>query len=106
MPHDAADLEARCTEVAALLKSLANPRRLRMLCQLAGQGPMPAGALAEAVGLSQSALSQHLARMRAEGLVTFDRRAQVLRYRIADPRIAGLLDLIHRHFCDAGGQDV
>ena len=56
-------------------------------------------ALAEAVGLSQSALSQHLAKMRAEGLVTFRRESQTLWYRIADPRIEQLFAALHRLFC-------
>ena len=56
-------------------------------------------ALAEAVGLSQSALSQHLAKMREEGLVTFRRESQTLWYRIADPRIEQLFAALHRLFC-------
>jgi ArsR family transcriptional regulator, virulence genes transcriptional regulator len=55
--------------------------------------------LAKAVGLSQSALSQHLARMREEGLVTFRRESQTLWYRIADPRIEQLFATLHRPYC-------
>ena len=53
----------------------------------------------EAVGLSQSALSQHLARMRAEGLVTYRRESQTLWYRIADPRIEQLFATLYSLFC-------
>jgi ArsR family transcriptional regulator len=49
--------------------------------------------------LSQSALSQHLAKMREEGIVTFRRESQTLWYRIADPRVGGLLEALYRLFC-------
>jgi ArsR family transcriptional regulator len=80
-------LEARAGEVAATLAALANDRRLLILCKLVEDGEATVGALAEEVGLSQSALSQHLARMREEGIVAFRRDAQTLWYRIADHRI-------------------
>jgi ArsR family transcriptional regulator, virulence genes transcriptional regulator len=99
MPFDLHDFETRAAEVADVLKALGNPRRLMVLCLLATRGPTPVGELAIAVGLSQSALSQHLARMRDEGLVAFDRKAQVLRYRIADARIARLLDVLYGLYC-------
>ena len=60
---------------------------------------MPVGRLVETVGLSQSALSQHLARLRIEGLVEFRRDAQTLRYRIADPKVAQVLELLRDLFC-------
>ena len=84
---DLAAFEAQATEVAAILRELGNERRLMILCKLVEWGEANVSALAEAVGLSQSALSQHLARMRDEKLVTFRRESQVLWYRIADPRI-------------------
>lgn len=105
MPFDVSDFETRATEVADVLKALGNPRRLMVLCQIATRGPTPVGELAVAVGLSQSALSQHLALMRAEGLVAFDRRAQMLHYRIADPRIARLLDALHALYCSPDPKD-
>ena len=55
--------------------------------------------LAAAVGLSQSALSQHLAKMRDEGIVAFRRESQMLWYRIADPRIEQLFGVLHDLFC-------
>ena len=60
---------------------------------------MSAGALGEAVGLGQSALSQHLALLRAEGLVTTRRAAQTLHYRISDPRTEALLTALHAVYC-------
>ena len=70
-----------------------------VLCKLVEWGEANVTALAEAVGLSQSALSQHLAKLRAEGIVTFRRDSQTLWYRIADPRIEELFATLHRLFC-------
>lgn len=92
-------LEARAGEVAGLLRALANDRRLVILCKLVEAGEVTVGALADDVGLSQSALSQHLARMREEGIVAFRRDAQTLWYRIADPRAETLLATLHRLYC-------
>ncbi len=92
-------LEARAGEVAGILAALANDRRLLILCKLVEHREATVGALADAVGLSQSALSQHLARMREEGIVAFRRDAQTLWYRIADPRVEGLLSTLHRLYC-------
>lgn len=92
-------LEQKAGEVAAVLKALANPRRLLLLCKLAEQGRMSVGQLATSVGISQSALSQHLAVMREERLVAFDRDGQTLHYRIADQRLTALLDSLYRIYC-------
>jgi len=78
------DLErfaANAAEVSAMLKA------------------MGVGDLAQAVGLSQSALSQHLAVLREEGLLAFRREAQVAWYRIADPRCEQLLVTLHQLYC-------
>jgi ArsR family transcriptional regulator len=92
---------ANAAEVAALLKALANDRRLAVLCRLAAEGEANAGALAEGAGLSQSALSQHLAKLRAEGIVAFRREQQTLWYRIADPRIRTLMATLQKLYCPA-----
>ena len=70
-----------------------------MLCLLIAQGEMSVGALNEAVELSPSALSQHLARMREEGLVTYRREAQTLYYRIDNPNVAKLIATLKDIFC-------
>ena len=93
------DLKAKAGQVADLLSTLANDRRLLILCRLVECGEATVGQLAEDVELSQSALSQHLARMREEGLVVFRRDAQTLWYRIADPRVEDLLATLHRLYC-------
>ncbi len=92
-------LERKAAQVAGLLGAIANERRLMILCRLVEWGEGSVGALVDAVGLSQSALSQHLARMRQEGLVAFRRDGQTLWYRIADPRVEELFATLHRLFC-------
>src|SRR5215471_15580964 len=86
-------------EAARLLKLLANEKRLVILCFLATRGEMPVGALVEALGLSQSALSQHLARLRRDGLVLFRRESQTLHYRLADPRVMRVLMVLEEILC-------
>lgn len=92
-------MEAKSADAAALLKLLSNEHRLLILCHLMSAGELSAGALVERVGLSQSALSQHLARLREEGLVAFRRDAQTLYYRVADPRAARVIALMQDIFC-------
>ena len=94
-----AELESKAAETAALLKLLGNENRLLILCRLALKGEMAVGDLADAVGLSQSALSQHLARMREEGLVATRREAQTIFYRIANENAKRLLNLLKGIYC-------
>ena len=96
---DPKTFDRKAEEVAAILRALANPRRLMILCKLVEWGEANVGALAKAIGLSQSALSQHLAKMREEKLVDFRRESQTLWYRIADPRIEQLFATLHQLFC-------
>lgn len=93
-------LEARAGEVAAMLKALANPKRLLILCKLVEHGRLSAGQIGDAVGLSQSAASQHLAVMRDEQLIGFEREGQTLHYRIADERLKALLDSLYQIYCN------
>lgn len=83
---------------ATLLRSLANERRLMILCQLV-DGELPVGALQERIGLSQSALSQHLALLREEGIVATRRERQSIFYRIADPAALRVLETLAELFC-------
>jgi DNA-binding transcriptional ArsR family regulator len=94
-----AAFERKAAEAAGLLKLLANESRLLILCRLAMALEMSVNDLAEAVGLSQSALSQHLAKMREEGLLATRREAQTVFYRIADPNAARLLALLKDIYC-------
>ena len=97
------DLADKAGAAARLLKLLANERRLLVLCRLAAAGEVSVGALAEAVGLSQSALSQHLSLMREESLVAFRRDGQTLHYSIADPAVAHLLSTLKNIYCEPSG---
>lgn len=96
---DVAALERKATAVADVLRALSNERRLMILCKLVEWGEANVTTLADAVGLSQSALSQHLARMREDGIVAFRRESQTLWYRIADPRVEELFVTLHGLFC-------
>jgi DNA-binding transcriptional ArsR family regulator len=92
-------LQESADQAAALLQAVGNPKRLVILCLLMQQGEMSVGALNEMVALSPSALSQHLARMRQEGLVSYRREAQTLYYRIEDPNVATLIGTLKDIFC-------
>ncbi|MGE3623582.1 MAG: ArsR/SmtB family transcription factor [Bdellovibrionales bacterium] len=85
-------------KAGTLLKSLANTKRLMILCFLNHQA-MTVNDLAEQVGLSQSALSQHLAKMRRDKLVTGEKRGQSVYYRIAKPEVHALLSTLYLIYC-------
>ena len=93
------DLAAKATQAAGLLRALSSGPRLLVLCHLAAAGELAAGELVERVGLSQSALSQHLAKLREQELVATRRDGQAIYYRIADPAAAQLLGTLHDIFC-------
>ena len=101
-----ADFQAHAAEAAQFLRVLANEHRLLVLCHLLVSGEMTVTQLVERVGLSQSALSQHLARLREDGLVTFRRQSQTLHYRVCDDRAARLLAVLKDIFCPALGSDL
>ena len=92
-------LAEQAAAAARMLKLLGNEYRLLILCFLAARGEMKVGDLVEAVGLSQSALSQHLALLREDGLVAFRRESQTLHYRMDDPRAARILKLLKELYC-------
>lgn len=96
---DPTSLRANAAKVAEILGAIANERRLQILCRLVMDGEATVTGLADGVGLSQSATSQHLARMRDEGLVAFRRESQTLWYRITDPRIEQLFATLQRLYC-------
>ena len=97
--RDLTKMKASADEAAALLRSLGNERRLLILCTLIGSEEASAGELAEAVGLSPSAASQHLARMREEGLLESRREAQSILYRLADPNLERLIAVLKDIYC-------
>jgi ArsR family transcriptional regulator, virulence genes transcriptional regulator len=92
-------LAKQAGEAAQLLKLLGNEKRLLVLCFLAARGEMTVGELVGVAKLSQSALSQHLARLRADGLVTFRRTSQTLHYRVADKRALRIIQVLKEIYC-------
>lgn len=96
---DMAALRANAATAARMLRLLANERRLLLLCHLAGAGEMTVTVLAATLGLSQPALSQHLAKLREDGLVATRKASQAVFYRLADPKAARLLDLLRELYC-------
>ncbi len=92
-------LAKQAGDAAQLLKLLGNEKRLLVLCFLTARGEMTVGELVGVVKLSQSALSQHLARLRADGLVTFRRTSQTLHYRVADKRALRIIQVLKEIYC-------
>src|SRR5690606_9138202 len=91
-------------EAAKLLKALANERRLQVLCLLAG-GERSVGDINELLALSQSALSQHLAVLREEGLVDTRREAQTIYYSLAPGPAGAVMETLYGIFCGGAEQD-
>lgn len=98
MKTEQQELLDNAEKVADLFKQLANPNRLMILCCLS-ESELTVGDLNQQVELSQSALSQHLAKLRDSNMVTTRRVAQTIFYRIADPKIEALLYVLHQTFC-------
>jgi len=97
--EELAALEASAAAATRLLKMLASEQRLILLCRLS-QGEASVGELAHHSGLAQSAASQHLAKLRAEGLVSTRRDAQTIYYRLTDDDASRVIDLL----CDIYGK--
>ena len=94
------DLGRQSRRAAALLKAMGNPHRFLVLCELAAAGERCVGDLEKVVGLSQSALSQHLARLRHSKLVKTRREAQTIYYSIAGREVIAVIDLLSRLFAN------
>lgn len=97
---DPKTMSRHAESAAELLRALANPHRLLVLCML-GDGEMSVGALNERIPLSQSALSQHLAVLREDGLVETRRAAQTVYYRVASGPALDVIRVLYGHFCGA-----
>ena len=98
---DLARFEASASQAARLLKALSNERRLMILCQL-GDGELAVGQIQSRVGLSQSALSQHLAVLRERGVVATRRDGQTIYYRVADPAAVRVVATLADVYCPPG----
>lgn len=103
------DMDQVAGEVSELMRTLANPHRLMLLCQLV-EGEKSVGELAEALDLRQPTVSQHLALMRRDDLVRTQREGQVIRYRLGRPEVGQMMRFLYQTFCGpqavAGTEDV
>lgn len=90
MCFDPQQIENNVDRVVVLLKAISNEKRLLILCALS-HDEKSVGVLEEKVGISQSALSQHLARLRRDGIVKTRREAQTIYYSVCDKSVVGLL---------------
>lgn len=97
----ALQMQERAGEAAELLKAMANPQRLRVLCLLL-EREMSVGELNSLVDLSQSALSQHLAVLREKELVCTRREAQTVYYSVPDGLVHDIIASLHGAFCAPG----
>ena len=92
-------LAEQAEQVTRLLKLLGNANRLKILCQLVGGHDKSVNCLANLLQISQSALSQHLAKMRDDGLIQGRRDAQTIYYSISDPNAERLLSVLKDIYC-------
>lgn len=95
------ELQSHAQRIAGLLKAMSNPARLIILCQIA-EGERSVGELERAVGLSQSSISQHLAVLRAQDVVSRRRVGQTVLYSLASGEAAALMSTLHAVFCRQG----
>lgn len=101
LPADLRAMAAHSDEASRLLRALANPQRLRILCMLVS-GELSVGQINERLPeLSQSALSQHLARLREEALVTTRREAQTVWYALPPGPAGAIIATLHGIYCAA-----
>lgn len=91
-------MEENAVQAAGFLKGLANPHRLLVLCVLS-QGEHSVSQLLEQVHISQSSMSQHLSKLRAEGLVDYRRDHRTLYYYISNPHVARFIGVLYDMYC-------
>ncbi len=97
------EMAAAAAEAASVLRALSNPARLMLLCSLVG-AERTVGELEVALDLGQAYVSQQLARLREEGLVTATRDGRMMRYRLSDQRVAPVIAVLYEQFCRRPGQ--
>jgi ArsR family transcriptional regulator, virulence genes transcriptional regulator len=96
--RDVAAMAEQCESTAQVLKVLAHPQRLQLLCHLS-EGERTVSDLERLCQASQSQLSQFLQRMKSEGLVSFRRDGKFVFYSVADPKVLKLIQALHKIFC-------
>lgn len=97
-PTPAVALGPGLDQACRFLKALASPNRLMLLCLLE-DGEASVADMAAALGLRQPTVSQHLGRLRAEGLVATRRDAQTVYYRLADDTVRRIIEVLHQAYC-------
>lgn len=98
-PGKMASFATKTAEAAAVLKELASEKRLMILCALIDEREMSVTELTSRVDLSQSALSQHLARLREQGIVAYRRNGATLFYSVADGKVGRILKTLKSIYC-------
>lgn len=92
------DLKRNAQRASELLKAMSNEKRLMILCYLT-EGEKAVGQMERLVDLSQSALSQHLARLRRDGLVRTRRSSQTIYYSLAGGEASAIMETLHGIYC-------
>lgn len=98
LPMDPKDMAEHAEDASRLMRALGNPSRLMILCLL-GRGELSVGQINESVPLAQSALSQHLAVLRRDGLVSTRRASQTIYYAVRPGPAAEIIAVLHAHYC-------
>ncbi|MFC5076675.1 Biofilm growth-associated repressor [Vibrio thalassae] len=94
------EMEKNASQAVVLLKAMANERRLQILCMLHNT-ELSVGELCARLELSQSALSQHLAWLRRDGLVSTRKEAQTVYYKLSSKEVRQLIELLHGFYCSS-----
>ena len=97
-----ANIKDHADEVAGFLKGIANPHRLAILCQMM-KGEKSVSALMEATGMAQTSMSQHLKKLRDEGIVDYRRDHRTLNYFINNESVVHIMGILHGEFCAREG---
>ncbi len=93
------EMKVKAKEVANLLKVMANENRLLILCELAKE-PMSVSSLLDKLHITQSGISQHLAILKANGILDYDKKAQTIIYNIKDEKIYKLMESLRELYCN------
>jgi DNA-binding transcriptional ArsR family regulator len=101
---DPKKLVENAEKASKLLKTMSHPSRLMVLCYLMN-GERAVSALNQAIPLSQSALSQHLAGLRQAGLVDTRRESQAIHYRLKRKAVSGILEALYRIYCNPNNEE-
>lgn len=92
------DMQEKADHVSSFLKGLANPHRLMILCLLA-EGEKNVTDLINATGIAQTSMSQHLNKLKDEGIVSYRREHRTLYYSISHNAVHDVMNTLYNHFC-------